>query len=644
MSSNVITRFGESGVSTVQAGGSGYTFATVSLAGTNIYTDASTTSLISGSTLTTWNSATAGEISPVISPPVGHGFDAVSELGGHFVILNTKFEQEEGNDITVANDFRQVGIVKNPTQYNSSTLFSSATARQTFATYIPSPSGDYEIDEKITQTTTGAVNRVVEWDATNNILYFLQQRFSDYGVDSSGNSVAFSGANVITGANSSVTGTPSSTASETVDSIAFTSGYANPELHPDSGEIIYIENRRPISRASDQTEDIKIIVEFLRMAQKTNLNVTPYYDDFEEGDNFHKVLYRPGFAVQARELTSQQSILQNQIEKMGRNIFKEGAVISGGEVGLDKKYYAVKVQGTFNTTDITSNISSYVNKVITGASSGVSALVVGTADAAGDDPITLFVKYLNPDNTGDVTTFTDGENLSANGVVGSFVDGQESLTVDTSNATATGSAVTVASGTYFVRGYFVNVSEQTLVLDKYSNTPSYRVGFTVTEDLVTPEEDGTLFDNATGTSNENAAGAHRLKITLTLSKLGLTETNDTNFVELMRINLGNTLSAARPTEYAVLGDTLARRTYDESGHYVVRDFRPDIRESLNDGVNNGVFDAGSITDDGATTSDDLLAIHLTPGKAYVAGYEVEKIIQLLLIYLNQEPLKMLIQQ
>ena len=186
------------------------------------------------------------------------------------------------------------------------------------------------------------------------------------------------------------------------------------------------------------------------MITKTNLNVTPYYDDFEEMIIFTK-FYIDQFNVSSRELTSQQSIFQNQIEKMGRNIFKECAVISGGEVGLDKKYYAVKVQGTFNTTDITSNISSYVNKVITGASSGVSALVVGTADAAGDDPITLFVKYLNPDNTGDVTTFTDGENLSANGVVGSFIDGQESLTVDTSNATATGSAVTVASGTYFVR-------------------------------------------------------------------------------------------------------------------------------------------------------------------------------------------------
>ena len=83
-----------------------------------------------------------------------------------------------------------------------------------------------------------------------------------YGVNAASNTVLFSGANAITGADSSATGTPSSTSSETVDSIAFSSGYANPEMHPDSGDIIYIENRRPISRASDQTEDVKIIVEF----------------------------------------------------------------------------------------------------------------------------------------------------------------------------------------------------------------------------------------------------------------------------------------------------------------------------------------------------------------------------------------------
>ena len=337
------------------------------------------------------------------------------------------------------------------------------------------------------------------------------------------------------------------------------------------------------------------------MAQKTNLNVSPYYDDFDTSKNFHKVLYRPAFAVQARELTTQQSILQNQVEEMGRNIFKEGAIISGGEVGMDKQYYAVKVQGTFNTTDITSNISSYTDTIITGASSGVSAKVVGTIVASGDDPITLFVKYLNPDLTGEQYVFTDGENLSSDGAIGSFVAGQESLTLQSSDATAIGSAVTVASGTYFVRGHFVNVTEQTLVLDKYGNTPSYRIGFTVTEDLVTPEEDTTLYDNATGTSNENAAGAHRLKISLTLAKLSLTDTNDTNFVEIMRVNLGNVLSASRNTEYAVLGETLARRTYDESGHYIVRDFKPDARETLNDGINNGVFESGSTTDSGNAT-------------------------------------------
>ena len=258
------------------------------------------------------------------------------------------------------------------------------------------------------------------------------------------------------------------------------------------------------------------------MAQKTNLNVSPYYDDFDTSKNFHKVLYRPGFAVQARDLTSQQSILQNQVEEMGRNIFKEGAIISGGEVGMDKQYYAVKIQGTFNTTDITSNISSYKDKIITGATSGVAATVVGTADASGDDPITLFVKYLNPDLTGEQFVFTDGENLFADGAIGSFIAGQESLTIQSSDATAIGSAVTVAAGTYFVRGHFVNVSEQTLVLDKYGNTPSYRIGFTVTEDLVTPEEDTTLYDNATGTSNENAANA-----TFTVSLSGTSTENIT---------------------------------------------------------------------------------------------------------------------
>ena len=261
VTSNVITRFGESSVSAVQADGTGYTFASVSLAGTNIYTDTGASSLISGSTLTSWNSATAGAITPIISPKVGHGFNALDELGAHFVMMNTKLEQEEGSDITVANDFRQVGIVKNPSQFGSATLFSSTTARMTSAVLLASNSGEFEVDEKITQATTGAVGRVVEWDSNNKILYYQQERFSDYGIDSSSNATAFSSTNTINGATSSASGVPSSSSS-TVDSAVFSSGYSTPEMEPDSGDIIYIENRRPISRASDQTEDIKIIVEF----------------------------------------------------------------------------------------------------------------------------------------------------------------------------------------------------------------------------------------------------------------------------------------------------------------------------------------------------------------------------------------------
>ena len=128
------------------------------------------------------------------------------------------------------------------------------------------------------------------------------------------------------------------------------------------------------------------------MSQKTDLNVSPYYDDFDETDNFHRVLYRPSFAVQARELTTQQSILQNQIERMGRHIFKEGAIVIPGEIGYIDEYYAVKLQSSFNGSSITSNASSYVDKIITGATSGVQAQVVGFTDADSTDPLTLFVK------------------------------------------------------------------------------------------------------------------------------------------------------------------------------------------------------------------------------------------------------------
>ena len=359
--------------------------------------------------------------------------------------------------------------------------------------------------------------------------------------------------------------------------------------------------------------------------EKTNLNVTPYYDDFAEDKNFHKILFRPGFSVQARELTQLQSILQNQIQRHGQHFFKEGTVVLPGAVGFTNKYYAVKLQSQISGSDITEQIQDYVGKRISGATSGVVAEVIQAVASTTADPITLFVKYVQTGADNVTTKFANGENITADGVVGSFGANIASATLLAADATAIGASANIEEGVYFVRGHFVRVAKQRLVLDKYSNSPSYRVGLTITESLETPEEDNSLLDNAQGSTNLNAKGAHRLKMTLTLAKLSLDSQEDENFIELLRTNLGTLQEMARNTDYSVLGETLARRTYDESGDYTVRPFQIDIRETSNDGLNNGIYDPLAITDSRNTASDNWLTIQISPGKAYVRGFEIETI-------------------
>ena len=264
VSGGAIQEFGQTNATDtyVSAPGSGYSFATVNLAGANIFTDANCTTAIAGATLTTWNNATAGSITPIIEPANGHGDDDVEELGGHFVMVQGKFEPTD-TDATQVNDFRRVGIVKNPTDTATNAVATISTARTTNAIIMASGgSGNYIVDEKITQATTGAIGTVVEWDSTIKILYYVQERYTNYGLDANGNLTLFSGANAISGATSGAAHTPSTGTSGTTNGVVFASGYANPELVRDSGDIVYVENRRAISRASDQTEDIKVVVEF----------------------------------------------------------------------------------------------------------------------------------------------------------------------------------------------------------------------------------------------------------------------------------------------------------------------------------------------------------------------------------------------
>ena len=212
VSSGSIASFGLTAGSdtTIHDGGAAYTYGTVNLGSSYTFSDAA---LSSSSSM---GSGTGGAVGVIISPKNGHGHSAINELGGHYVMTATTLTQDEGDDVSTANDFREVGLVVDPTTYGTSTVASASTARMTFAVKFSSASGTFDADEKISNSS-GAIGKVVEWDSTNSILYYHQERFGDYGTNSTtGAYTAFSGTGTITGGTSGATGTPSSSSTETV--------------------------------------------------------------------------------------------------------------------------------------------------------------------------------------------------------------------------------------------------------------------------------------------------------------------------------------------------------------------------------------------------------------------------------------------
>ena len=215
---------------TITNAGSGYTFASI------LASD--------------FGSVSGADIDFIISPEGGHASDCVKELGGFFVMMNVNLTQAEGSgDFNTANDFRRIMLIRNPVDSTTGSTATADTLDATKSITMSSTSGNFLPDEKITQATTGAIGYVVDWNSSTNVLRYIQPQFADQGVDANGDLTAFSSTYTVTGANSSVTGTPSS-------------HDTTPEFTHDSGDVIYIENRKPISRAADQTENIKLIVEF----------------------------------------------------------------------------------------------------------------------------------------------------------------------------------------------------------------------------------------------------------------------------------------------------------------------------------------------------------------------------------------------
>jgi len=412
-----------------------------------------------------------------------------------------------------------------------------------------------------------------------------------------------------------------------------------------------------------------------------DFNTEPYYDDFDENKKFHKILFRPGYPVQARELTQIQSIIQNQIKKNGDHFFKNGSMIIPGQVSIDTNIAYVKLNAITNNVYVDTYIENLVGRDVSDGS--ITALVVAVSKSTLTEPPTLFVKY-KTSSTSDYTTksFSDGETLTPiDADIAAY-----SVGIASSSATGIGSIASVEKGVYYINGYYVVLDAQTIPLEKYNATPSARIGLQVNEIIVTSADDVSLNDNATGYSNYTAPGADRYSIDLVLTKLPFDSESDENFIELAKVDAGKIIRIKNKTEYSELEKTLARRTYDESGNYTVNNFKLDIREYRNNdrgqwvsgrvylkgdvvlnasnyyvAVNSGTastvapthtsgivgdssyvkweFTTNPSVNRGLYTPEQLsvtsiagnnqmeakLAVGIEPGKAYVQGYEIEKV-------------------
>ena len=368
------------------------------------------------------------------------------------------------------------------------------------------------------------------------------------------------------------------------------------------------------------------------MPQNSNLNVSPYFDDFTPSKNYQRVLFKPGYPIQSRELTTLQSILQNQIEKFGQHFFKEGAMVIPGQISYDNNYTCVEIDDNHLGIPVSTYINSLVGVKIKGEISGVTAKIENyiTNSQSDRSNYTLYIKYQSSSDTNFSTnSFVDGENLIS---LQDIDYGSSSIRANTtfatsiiSSSTSIGSAAKITEGVYFIRGFFVTVTSQTVILDQYNNKPSYRVGLNINEEFAAPSNKyNDLFDNAQGFSNYAAPGADRLVVDVELIKKDINDFNDENFIELLRVENGILQTFVNETNYGLISNELARRTYDESGDYYVRPFSLTVKESLDNKIgNNGLYSDAQKTKQGNIPSNNIGCISISPGKAFVRGYEVD---------------------
>ena len=335
-----------------------------------------------------------------------------------------------------------------------------------------------------------------------------------------------------------------------------------------------------------------------------------YRDDYRDSDNFHRILFNGGKALQARELTQSQTIIQKEIERLGSNVFLNGGAVSGGNLTVNNCIEFIKLaSSSITSTQLTNTIGKYYRDTAS-PNAIVKILEVFHNTHADFSVDTLIVEYVNTGTTGGSATssvrmgnsktlerITSMTNTAAHGDLSNYPN----LSTATSGASGQGCRAHIEKGSFFVQGHFVFTKAQSLFVSQYTRFPTEDIGFQIAEEIVTTSDDTALYDNSNaGGPNLASPGADRYRIKLTLTTRTAAASN--NFIYLARVVKGVVGDEVKTdNSYNIINDLMARRTKEESGNYTVKGFDLNIR---------------SVDDSNVTYS-------MGPGTSYVDGYRVE---------------------
>ena len=328
-----------------------------------------------------------------------------------------------------------------------------------------------------------------------------------------------------------------------------------------------------------------------------------YKDDYKDSDNYYRILFNSGKALQARELTQMQTIIQKEMERFGRNVFKEGASVNPGGPTLNTRYEFIKLDTSTNT--LPADLSTIINDEFIGQTSAFKVVVLEAIAATASDPATVYIRYT--DTLSATSDFSQSQRVTAGENIVGTVSGV-TLTVQTTDTTANpatgfGSRISIDRGDFFTQGHFVFAEKQSKILSKYTSLPTATVGFKVQQDIVSSTDAEALYDNQGATPNTSAPGADRYRIRLVLATQDEID-SDENFVYFCRVINGNIFDVVSGhNAFKSIEDRMAQRTNDINGDFIINPFLLQHEEDSN---------------------ANFLRAVVSPGLAYVNGYRAEK--------------------